>query len=66
MDHLINSRYRAKYAERLRGFTVCPDGARGGQSITSVPYQEALGQLGVEFKEHDICEIGGKGGVCGL
>jgi ribonucleoside-diphosphate reductase alpha chain len=56
----------AKYAPRLRGFTCYPDGARGGQPLTSVPYAEAKGQLGVEFKEHDICEIGGKGGVCGV
>jgi ribonucleoside-diphosphate reductase alpha chain len=28
--------------------------------------KEAQGALGVEFKEHDICEIGGKGGVCGV
>jgi ribonucleoside-diphosphate reductase alpha chain len=60
------ARTLAHYATRLRGFTVYPDGARGGQPITSVPYEEALGQLGVEFREHDICEIGGKGGVCGI
>ena len=54
------------YAHRLRGFTVYPDGARGGQPITSVPYEDAKAQLGVEFKEHDICDISGKGGFCGL
>lgn len=58
----------AKYAPRLRGFTCYPDGARGGQPLTSVSYQEAYEHEGKEFKEtfHDICEIGGKGGVCGI
>jgi len=32
----------AKYSPRLRGFTCYPDGARGGQPITSVPYSEAI------------------------
>ncbi|CAM6032050.1 unnamed protein product [Sphagnum compactum] len=31
----------AKYAHGLRGFTCYPDGARGGQPLTSVPYSEA-------------------------
>lgn len=60
----------AKYAHRLRGFTCYPDGARGGQPLTSVPYREAVESLGQEFMEsvetHDICEIGGKGGSCGV
>ena len=60
----------AKYAHRLRGFTVYPDGARGGQPLTSIPYREALETLGTEFEEHvethDICEISGKGGSCGI
>lgn len=60
----------AKYASRLRGFTCYPDGSRGGQPLTSVPYTEARDQLGVEFEEaivgNDICEIGGKGGSCGV
>lgn len=60
----------ARYAHRLRGFTAYPDGARGGQPLTSVPYHEAREKLGEEFEEHveshDICEISGKGGVCGL
>ncbi len=55
----------AKYAPRLRGFTCYPDGARGGQPLTVVPYKEALGQEGVEYKEFDACEIG-KGGTCGV
>jgi ribonucleoside-diphosphate reductase alpha chain len=60
----------AKYAHRLRGFTVYPDGARGGQPLTSVPYKEAVEKLGEEFEEHiqthDICEISGSGGSCGI
>ena len=60
----------AKYAHRLRGFTCYPDGARGGQPLTSVPYKEAVEQLGAEFEEsvetHDICDISGKGGSCGV
>lgn len=52
----------AKYAHRLRGLTVYPDGARGGQPLTAVPYKEAVSKLGEVFVEtHDICVIG-KGG----
>ena len=60
----------AKYAPRLRGFTVYPDGSRGGQSLTSVPYSEAVSKLGKEFGEaietHDICDISGSGDTCGV
>lgn len=60
----------AKYAHRLRGFTCYPDGARGGQPLTSVPYKEAVDKLGEEFEEHveahDICDISGSGGTCGI
>jgi ribonucleoside-diphosphate reductase alpha chain len=60
----------AKYAHRLRGFTCYPDGARGGQPLTSVPYREAVSKLGEEFEEHveahDICDIAGTGGTCGV
>ena len=55
----------AKYAPRLRGFTCYPDGARGGQPLTTVSYEQAMKHKDVEFLEHDICEIGGKGGTCG-
>lgn len=55
-----------KYAPRLRGFTCYPDGARGGQPITSVPYDEARGNTGNVYSEsHDVCSISGKGGTCG-
>ena len=60
----------AKYAPRLRGFTCYPDGSRGGQPLTSVPYHEAVEKLGEEFDEHiethDICDISGTGGSCGV
>jgi ribonucleoside-diphosphate reductase alpha chain len=60
----------ARYAHRLRGFTVYPDGARGGQPLTAVPYSEAVNKLGDTFEENtawsDICEISGKGGSCGI
>lgn len=59
----------AKYAHRLRGFTCYPDGARGGQPLTSVPYSEARDKLGQEFLEsvesHDVCDLRG-GGTCGV
>jgi len=58
----------ASYAHRLRGFTVYPNGCRGGQPLTTVPYAEAVDKLGEEFEEgvevHDICNITGHGGVC--
>jgi ribonucleoside-diphosphate reductase alpha chain len=56
----------SKYAPRLRGFTCYPDGSRGGQPLTKVDYAEAKRSEGVEFEEHDICTISGKGGVCGV
>jgi ribonucleoside-diphosphate reductase alpha chain len=60
----------ARYAPRLRGFTVYPDGSRGGQPLTSVPYHEVKDRLGSEFEEHvegnDVCDITGKGGSCGV
>jgi ribonucleoside-diphosphate reductase alpha chain len=52
----------SRYAPRLRGLTCYPDGSRGGQPLTSVPYAEAKMWEGVELKEHDSC----KGGVCGV
>lgn len=67
-DHFAN--VLASYAHRLRGFTVYPDGARGGQPLTPVPYKEAVGKLGEVFEEavetHDICDITGHGGSCGI
>lgn len=58
----------SRYAPRLRGLTVYPDGARGGQPLSIVPYYSARERLGQEYEatSHDICEITGKGGVCGI
>lgn len=58
----------AQYAVSLRGFTCYPDGARGGQPLETVPYDEAVGKVGNVYHEqtHDICDITGKGGVCGV
>lgn len=52
----------SKYAPRLRGFTCYPDGSRGGQPITEVPYDDAVKHKGVIFEENDVCA----GGVCGV
>ena len=58
----------AKYAHRLRGLTMYADGSRGGQPLSAVPFHEASNKVGQEFKEeaHDICDISGKGGSCGV
>lgn len=50
------------YAHGLRGFTCYPDGSRGGQPITEVPYDEAKQHRGVVFEDYDPCA----GGVCGI
>tara|TARA_R110002020_G_scaffold131776_5_gene294507 strand:- start:449 stop:2131 length:1683 start_codon:yes stop_codon:yes gene_type:complete len=64
------SRTLADHAHRLRGFTVYPDGCRGGQPLTPVAYADAVGKLGEVFEEsietHDICDITGHGGSCGV
>lgn len=52
----------SKYAHRLRGFTVYPDGSRGGQPITECSYREAISHGDHVYEENDSC----KGGVCGL
>lgn len=54
----------SKYAPRLRGFTCYPDGSRGGQPLTPVPYAEAIKHKDVVYDEIDICDLTG-GGTCG-
>jgi len=55
----------ARYAPRLRGFTAYPDGSRGGQPLTAVPYTEALKHKDNVYEEIvDICDLTG-GGTCG-
>lgn len=56
----------AKYAPRLRGFTCYPDGSRGGQPITECSYEDAIHHKGAVYEEHDICDISGHGGSCGV
>ena len=56
----------SKYAPRLRGFTCYPDGSRGGQPMTSVPYSEAIKHRDAVYDEVvDICDLT-KGGTCGI
>lgn len=50
------------YLPRLRGITCYPDGARGGQPLTPVPYQVAIENVGVVFEESEERCVGG---VCG-
>lgn len=54
----------ASHAHRLRGFTVYPSGARGGQPITKVDYKDAVAKEGIE-EFVDICDIVGAG-TCGV
>jgi len=49
----------------LRGVTVYPDGARGGQPLNVVPYDEAAGFEGVEHEEFGL-ERACVSGVCGI
>lgn len=57
----------AKYAPRIRGFTCYPDGSRGGQPITECSYEEAMKHpKGMVYEEHDVCDITGHGGSCGV
>ncbi len=52
-----------KYAKRLRGFTVYPDGCRGGQPLTRVDLKDAMANEGVVFEENETNCING---VCGV
>lgn len=52
-----------KYAKRLRGFTVYPDGCRGGQPLTRVALEDALAQEGIVYEETERECLNG---VCGL
>jgi ribonucleoside-diphosphate reductase alpha chain len=54
-----------KYLPQLRGITVYPDGARGGQPLNPVKLSTAMKHRGEVFIEAaDICDIT-KGGTCG-
>lgn len=58
-----NSQMLLKYAKRLRGFTVYPDGCRGGQPLTRVTLEEALANEGTVFEETEKECLNG---VCGI
>lgn len=50
------------YLPLLRGITVYPDGARGGQPLTPVDFKFALARKDVVFEGHEDCGEG----ICGL
>jgi len=52
------------YAPRLRGFTCYPDGSRGGQPLTEVPYEEAISKKGIVYEEN--VDRACTSGVCGI
>lgn len=58
-----NARTLLKYAKRLRGFTCYPDGARGGQPLTRVGLETALGKEGKVFEDNEQACFNG---VCGI
>ena len=53
-----------KYAHGLRGLTLYPDGSRGGQPISSVPYEEAHSKRGVVFEDNSEEQC--LSGVCNI
>ena len=53
-----------KYAKGLRGITLYPDGSRGGQPITAVPYEEAHSKRGVIYEDNSEAQC--LSGVCGI
>jgi ribonucleoside-diphosphate reductase alpha chain len=56
-----------KYAHKLRGLTLYPNGSRGGQPLTIVDYDTALDKEGKEFTEEfvEVCDLT-KGGICNI
>jgi len=51
-----------KYLPKLRGITVYPDKARGGQPIIPVDFKYALQRKNLVFEGNENCE----NGICGL
>lgn len=58
-----NAQTLLRYSKRLRGFTVYPDGSRGGQPLTRVSLDEALKDEGKVFEDSESNCLNG---VCGL
>lgn len=54
-----------RYLPQLRGVTVYPDGARGGQPLNVVSYQEASDWAGFEYEEVGLDQAC-VGGACGI
>lgn len=52
-----------EHLPNLRGITVYPDGARGGQPLTAISYDLAVSNEGVVFEETEDAAC--KNGVCG-
>ena len=53
------------YLPHLRGITVYPDGARGGQPLNPVKYSTAIKHAGeIYVAAADICDLT-RGGTCG-
>ena len=54
-----------KYLPSLRGLTVYPDGARGGQPLTAISYRTAEKHVGeITVESTDACDLT-RGGTCG-
>ena len=53
-----------KYASGLRGLTLYPDGSRGGQPISTVPYIDANSKRGVIFEDNSEEQC--LSGVCNI
>lgn len=58
-----NAEILLKYAKRLRGFTVYPDGCRTGQPLNRAELKEALESEGNVFEENEQECLNG---VCGI
>jgi len=54
-----------QHLRQIRGVTVYPNGARGGQPLEVVSYEEAAGFEGLEYEEYGA-DMGCKSGTCGI
>jgi len=58
------SKIVAKYAHGLRGLTCYPDGSRGGQPISAIPYEEAVQKRDVVYEDNSEEQC--LSGVCNI